>query len=220
MVLTTYNRKIRLQDTLEWLSEVDGIANIIIADNGSTDGSTDWPSSQSYEYLWFDEGVQGYGKLWNAVLENFETEDHIVFMEAGVYPEKGSLLELISALHTEGAGIANPVTNYYNDDGNRITGRDVLALFAQNSRIRQNRKMTQKTLFSNWRIWAIKRNVFDKLGRFREELKSPEDVLTDYTIRMIQNNLEQTVCRRACAWESFSRGEEIYAGTELSGAVT
>lgn len=215
VILTTYNRKIQLQDTLEWLSEVDGIANIIIADNGSTDGSADWLSSQSYEYLWFDEGVQGYGKLWNAVLENFETEDYIVFMEAGVYPEKGSLLELISALHTENAGTANPVTNYYDDDGSRITGRDVLAMFAQNSRIRQNRKMTQKTLFSNWRIWAIKRNVFNKVGRFREELKSPEDVLTDYTIRMIQNNLEQTVCRRACAWESFRRGEEIYAGTEL-----
>ena len=42
------------------------------------------------KYLWFDEGIQGYGRLWNAALENFATEDYIVFMEAGVYPEKAS----------------------------------------------------------------------------------------------------------------------------------
>lgn len=213
VILTTYNRKTGLQDTLEWLSEVEGISNIIIADNGSTDGTADWLSTQSYEYLWFDEGIQGYGKLWNTVLENFETEDTIVFMEAGIYPEKGSLLEMMSALRVENMGIANLITNYYDDDGNRITGKEALTLFAWDSRSRQSSDVAHATLSSNWRIWAAKRDLFEKIGFFRDELQSPDNVLTDYALRMIQNNWGQIVCSRACAWESFNRGEEIYAGS-------
>ncbi len=211
VILTTYNRKSQLQDTLEWLSGVEGISNIVVADNGSTDGTAEWLSAQSYEYLWFDEGIQGYGKLWNTVLENFETEDHVVFMEAGVYPERESLLELASVLCVENAGIANLITNYYGDDDNRIIDREALTVFARENRSKQNRKTTHGTLSSNWRIWAVRKDVFDKVGLFREELQSPDNVLTDYTLRMIQSNLWQTVCPRAYAWESFSRGEEIYA---------
>lgn len=213
VILTTYNRKTGLQDTLEWLSEVEGISNIIIADNGSTDGTADWLSTQSYEYLWFDEGIQGYGKLWNTVLENFETQDTIVFMEAGIYPEKGSLLEMASALRVENTGIANLITNYYDDDGNRITGKEALTLFAWDSRSRQSSDVAHATLSSNWRIWAAKRDLFEKIGLFRDELQSPDNVMTDYALRMIQNNWGQIVCSRACAWESFNRGEEIYAGS-------
>ncbi len=211
VILTTCNRKVQLQDTLEWLSDMEGISNIVIVDNGSTDGTADWLASRSYEYLWFDEGIQGYGRLWNTVLENFAVEEHIIFMEAGVYPGKESLPELLSALCTDSVGVANPVTNYYGDDGNAITGRDALAMFARDERIRHSGNASCRTLSSNWRIWAARKELFENVGLFREELQSPDNVLTDYVLRMIQNNLGQVICQRACAWESFSQGEEIYA---------
>ena len=211
VILSTCNRKVQLQDTLEWLSDMEGISNIVIVDNGSTDGTADWLASRSYEYLWFDEGIQGYGRLWNTVLENFAVEEHIIFMEAGVYPGKESLPELLSALCTDSVGVANPVTNYYGDDGNAITGRDALAMFARDERIRHSGNASCRTLSSNWRIWAARKELFENVGLFREELQSPDNVLTDYVLRMIQNNLGQVICQRACAWESFSQGEEIYA---------
>ena len=211
VILTTCNRKVQLQDTLEWLSDMEGISNIVIVDNGSTDGTAEWLASRSYEYLWFDEGIQGYGRLWNTVLENFAVEEHIIFMEAGVYPGKESLPELLSALCTDSVGVANPVTNYYGDDGNAITGRDALAMFARDERIRHSGNASCRTLSSNWRIWAARKELFENVGLFREELQSPDNVLTDYVLRMIQNNLGQVICQRACAWESFSQGEEIYA---------
>ena len=86
IILTSYNRLNELMDTLEWLENVEGIGNILIVDNGSSDETPQWLAMQSYEYIYFDEGFQGYGRLWNAVLENFETGEYIVFMEAGVYP--------------------------------------------------------------------------------------------------------------------------------------
>lgn len=212
VVLTSYNRKEQLQDTLEWLKGTEGIANIIVVDNGSDDGTADWLSSQPYEYLWFDEGVQGYGKLWNTALCNFETEDCIVFMEAGVYPERDSLPELARALQAEEIGAANPITNFYEDDGGRISGRAALFAFAQSGRGQRDRKASYGTLYSNWRLWAVRKEIFEKIGFFREALQSPDNVVTDFSLRMIQSNLGQVVCSRACAWESFRLGAEIYAG--------
>lgn len=210
VILTTYNRKEQLQDTLLWLADVQGISNIIIADNGSADGTEEWLSSQSYEYLWFDEGVQGYGKLWNTVLENFETEDYIVFMEAGVYPEKESLLKLIAVVQSNNAEIVNPITNFYGDDENLISDRNSLTWIALRDVRERHQNVLYKTLSSNWRIWAAKKEVFSRNGMFREELKSPDDVMKDYSLRMIQKNLHQIVCYQACAYESFYHSDKIY----------
>ena len=84
VVLTSFQRCGQLQDTLSWLKGTEGIANIIIADNGSDDGTADWLAAQQYDYVQFDEGVQGYGRLWNVILQNFDVQDCVVFMEAGV----------------------------------------------------------------------------------------------------------------------------------------
>ncbi len=41
VVITTYNQKQTLALCLEWLQGVSGIADIIIVDNGSTDGTSE-----------------------------------------------------------------------------------------------------------------------------------------------------------------------------------
>lgn len=211
VVLTTCNRKEQLQDTLEWLANVDGISNIIVVDNGSNDGTADWLSTQTYEYLWFDEGVQGYGKVWNAVLQNFETEDDIVFLEAGVFPEKRSLLEIAKVLQSDTIGIVNPVSNFYEYGRHKIQGREELSLVRLTNQRETNQNAFWKTLYADWRMWAVRTDVIHKNGLFREELKTPEYALTDFTLRMIQKGIVQVVCLYACAYENFYGSEEIYA---------
>ena len=210
VVVTSYNRMEQLRDTLERLTEMDEISNIIIVDNGSSDGTAGWLSSQQYDYLWFDEGAQGYGKLWNTVMRSFGTEDCIVFIEAGVFPEKGSLIELAKALEEENVSMASPFTNYYCNENILAESRDTLARSVLDSRRKIGQQINRKTLFANWRFWAMKKDIFARVGFFREELKSPDNVLTDYSLRTIQSNIRQVVCFRACAWESFNRVEEIY----------
>lgn len=86
VVITTYNQSNRLLHCLEWLKEVSGIASIVIADNGSTDGTSDLLADMGYDFIYFDEGVQGYAKVWNAAIENFELENVVVFLEPGYLP--------------------------------------------------------------------------------------------------------------------------------------
>lgn len=214
VIVTSFNRRQQLQDTLEWLSDVEGIFNIIVVDNGSSDGTADWLSSQEYEYIWFDEGVQGYGKLWNTALQNFEIEDYVLFMEAGVFPEKKCLLELVRTLQKAELGAANPVTNSYGDGGDGINSKEFLETFVQKdwdsqSLNRFNRNAFRKTLSFNWRIWATRKDVLREVGLFREKLKSPVDVLTDYSLRMIQSNFRQSLCFHACAYEDLGHDDKI-----------
>lgn len=195
VVLVSYNRKEQLRESLEWLADVDGVSNIIVVDNGSTDGTADWLSSQQYEYLWFDEGVQGYGKLWNTVLQNFETEEFIVFMEAGVFPEKRSLVQLVSTMKRERAEMISPSVSYGDVKPVRSGKED---------------NQGEQVLVANWRIWAAQKEIFVKNGLFCEKLKEPENVLTDYSLRMIKNHLKLWDCSHACASGSFYRCDEIY----------
>lgn len=43
VVITTYNQKESLVRSLQWLAHVSGISDIVIVDNGSTDGTSDLP---------------------------------------------------------------------------------------------------------------------------------------------------------------------------------
>lgn len=213
VVVTSHNRMEQLQDTVDWLERAGGgISNIIIADNGSQDGTAQWLSRQPHAYVWFDEGTQGYGKLWNTVLENFETEECIVFLEAGVYPEKRSLCELWRALQAEDVGIASPVSNYFfQEESVKIDGRNGLSQIRQYNSRHGNGKIYHKSMRSDWKMWAVHKRTLAKVGFFKEELRHPEEALTDYALRLIQSGLRQDVCRLACAYESFYRCSEVYA---------
>lgn len=213
VVLTSYQRCGQLQDTIAWLKGTEGITDIIIVDNGSDDGTADWLAAQDeYEYVQFDEGVQGYGRLWNAVLQNFDVQECVVFMEAGVYPEKMCLAELWKALQSDEIGMACPVTNYfYSDAGVKVRDRDDLAWVRQESLRQRGGKPYDRTLHADWKIWAVRRDVLQKVGLLREELHAPENVLKDYVLRMLQNGLGQVQWRRAFACENFGRCREVYA---------
>ena len=81
VVITSYNQKEESIRCLEWIKGISEVANIIIADNASEDGTAEFLSQSGYPYLFFDEGVQGYGTLCNAVIDNFDLEEFIIFME-------------------------------------------------------------------------------------------------------------------------------------------
>ncbi|MBD5524390.1 MAG: methyltransferase domain-containing protein [Lachnospiraceae bacterium] len=215
VVLTSYQRCAQLRDTLRWLEEVEGISNIIVADNGSDDDTEEWLATQQYEYVRFDEGVQGYGRLWNAILQNFATQDCIVFLEAGVYPEKRSLLELCKVLQSDDIAMAGPVSNNSaSDTGRQINSRDDLTWVRQSSLRQSDGKLYDIILRPNWKMWAVRRDVLEKNGLLWEELNHPENVLTDYSLRMLQGGLRQAVCCQAFAYESFDKCWEVYEEAE------
>ena len=188
IILTTYNRLKELMDTLKWLENMEGIANILIVDNGSQDATAQWLASQQYEYIYFDEGIQGYGKLWNTVLKNFETAEYVIFMEAGVYPEKTAFIRMMEVLQSKCAGAVSPVKNQKQPDKNQCP----------------------RVLDINWRMWAVSKDIFSEVGYFQEEIKNPENVLVDYALKMIKHGHCPAACYLSCTYEEHRSVAEIY----------
>lgn len=216
IILTTYNRLNELIDTLKWLDNVEGIDNILIVDNGSQDATSQWLATQQYEYIYFDEGTQGYGKLWNTVLENFETAEYIVFMEAGEYPERSALIRLMETLQSGQGAVVSPVTNFFNvDAGNEIHNREELPQILNHYLEQPDKDSYCRMLNVNWRMWVVSKSIFNKVGYFQEEMKSPENVLVDYTLRMVKQELCPAMCLLACVYERFRFFEEIYTDADM-----
>lgn len=211
VVVTSYNQKAALQNTLKRLEDEAGICNIIVVDNGSSDGTAEWLATQPYEYIWFDEGTQGFGKVWNTVLQNFKIAEYIVFLEAGVYPAKGSLVKMMKAICAEHVGIVSSMSNFFpaeNDIVKNEEGLDAMQIYF--AELPEN-LWYKKLLSANWKLWMAHKSIFDKHGFFQEELQLPQNVLLDYSLRMIVNGDSQIVCNQALSYETFRYAGEVYA---------
>ena len=214
VILTSSNRRAILVDSIKWLENMEGVFNIVIVDNGSEDLTSEWLSQQRYDYIWFDEGIQGYGKLWNAVLDNFELADYVVFMEAGVYPEKNCFTKIVEALESSQVGIVSPVSNHFMCDSNyTIEDKCELEKLEQLEQYdkRDFHHLKYKKVYNaNWKMFALRKKVIEAYGNFEEKLKNPEKVLLDYELRLIKQGLYQIVCCEAHIFEEFNTCNEIY----------
>lgn len=216
IVLVSFNRREMLEESIKWLENMEEAFNIVIVDNGSEDLTSEWLSKHQYDYIWFDEGVQGYGKLWNAVLDNFELTDFVVFMEAGVYPEKNCFAKIVETLESSQVGIVSPVSNHYMHENNdTIKNKYDFEKFEQYDKGGYSYLENRKVYSANWKMFAIRKSVIETYGKFNEELENPVKVLLDYELRLIKQGLYQMVCSEAHAFEEFNSCDEIYQNAKV-----
>ncbi len=196
VVLTVYNQKDMLLNCLQWLKKVEGITDVIVVDNGSEDGTAKLLPSQGYGYIVFDEGVQSYGKVWNAVIDNFDLEESVVFMTPRYFPGRLCLRRLAEALEKQDVGIVGPISNgfYYPQFISLNNGGELLDLEEQ-----ENDRENFNMVGVNSGLFAIKNSVLAENGRFDEELVEAKNVFLDYELRLIQKKYQMLVCPSAIA---------------------
>lgn len=213
VVLTSYNQKDMLLNCLQWLKKVEGIKNVIVVDNGSEDGTAELISSQGYDYIVFDEGVQGYGNVWNAVMDNFYLEEVVVFMTPRYFPGQLCLRRLVEVLEKQDVAIAGPISNgfCYPQYISLNSGEELLDLEEQES-CRKNFNMVGV----NSGLWVIRKSVLNENGRFDEELVEAKNVLLDYELRLIQKKYQMLVCPSAIVCDSLC-GNKDRSYEELLG---
>lgn len=203
VILTMYNQKDLLELCLQWLESVKGIHRIILVDNGSDDGTGEILSTLGYDYITFDEGRQGYGTVWNAVIDNFELDETIIFMDIRYVVGRNTLVKLAETVHQKcEIGIAGPKSN-------GIAGTQYLPmntvdhmLQIENNKEKTSHENTYATVVGiDSGIWAISKDKLEEIGRFSECLTEAESVMTDYEFRMIQLGYTAIVCDDAIAFD-------------------
>lgn len=198
VIITMHNQKDYLEEFLKWFGNVKGIENIIFVDNGSDDGTAEILQLLGYDYILFDEGIQGYGRIWNTVIENFELAETVVFMEIRYLPGRNCFLRLADALRKNGAGAAGPVSNGFGYPQNlEIDSIEEISKYED----RCSQEIFLQTLGIDEGLWAISQKLLRENGKFHEGLINPKNVLLDYALRMIQKGYRLVVCNHAAAYD-------------------
>lgn len=199
VVLTAYNQKDILLLCLKWLRGVRAVGNIIVIDNGSEDGTAEAISELGYDYIIFDEGIQGCGKVWNAAVNNFELEETVVFMNPRYLPGKQCFVRLVETLEKDRAGIAVPMSNGFRvPQYIQLDREDILQ---KSDYCGESEHKDFRVLGVEAGLWAIRKDVLQRLGMFREDLVRAENVLLDYGLRMVTHNYWLSVKTSAVAYD-------------------
>ena len=94
-IVVTFNRFELLKKTLERLRAITRVDKIIVINNGSTDGTTEWLRLQTDLHVVHQENVGGSGGFYTGIrLAHEEGFDWLWCMDDDVFPEDECLEKL------------------------------------------------------------------------------------------------------------------------------
>lgn len=201
VIVTTYNQLDILPICLKWLKQVEGIKNVAIIDNGSSDGTDTWlnANASGYDVLSLAES-QGLGIVWNMAVRHFVISDVIVFMEPQYFPGQKCIRRLEKLL-AKNCGIAGVMSNgfLFSQYFQINTINDLPHLESIHSAEEPTGALSLDIAKG---FWALSREALEKNGAFSEELVQGKNVLSDYTLRLVQNGYQPMICNQAFSYSA------------------
>lgn len=174
-----------------------GIHTIFI-DNGSVDGTSEWLAAQGTDFVYFDEGIQPYGRAINVVLENFELQENIIIITPNYQPGKECLREMVKTLDTdEKVGVVGVCSNSEKNEQNLPVASIEELAWAEEQR---KEKKALYTIGCDGLCIGMKRSLLLEVGYFDEEL-AYADVFLDYQLRCIMKGYINRIAVAACVFD-------------------
>ncbi len=109
VILIVHNQLELLKQNIEMLESFVGdvLSNIIIVDNASEDGLSDWlQESNMYNYILCDEGMEGYAIILNTVVKEFQLKNDILVMTPNCILISDALSEMKRVLYKNESTLA------------------------------------------------------------------------------------------------------------------
>ncbi|MCR4921357.1 MAG: glycosyltransferase family 2 protein [Bacteroidaceae bacterium] len=108
-VVVTYNRRPLLEKCIARLQEEQLLEGIVVVDNGSTDGTSEWLHNQHAITVLRQSNTGGAGGFHTGILKAFEMgADWIWCMDDDVYPDPDCLAQLLKYANVPDIGILCP----------------------------------------------------------------------------------------------------------------
>lgn len=108
-VVVTYNRLSLLKRTVSCLQQNKPVSSIVVVNNGSTDGTTEWLNEQTDLIVLHQSNVGGAGGFCTGIDYAFRANaDWIWCMDDDVFPRADCLKELLAEADRENIGILAP----------------------------------------------------------------------------------------------------------------
>ncbi|RCL33403.1 MAG: glycosyltransferase [Puniceicoccaceae bacterium] len=126
-VVVTYNRLEKLKKVIESIrSQTASLLQILVVNNGSTDGSREWLESQNDIYL-INQGNLGGAGGFNTGMKQavLNGTDYVWIMDDDVYPEESALSELVNQLDGR-PKLGFACSSVVDPEGNCVNTPDIL----------------------------------------------------------------------------------------------
>lgn len=206
IIIPSWNEVDSLKKCVETIKECNPEAQIIVVNNGSIDGTQEWLEQQQLDSIYFDEGVQTLGKVFNAALENFYIEENVFFIWPQIRIGKDTLQEMIKTLDSQdNVGVVGCCSNHKPYEQN-IDVDSYEELLQQESKRKEKRDCL--ALGSAGLCFGMKRELLGQVGTFDEGL-AYLDVMVDYQMRAIQANYKNMISSKAYVYETeLKKGNE------------
>lgn len=189
------------------LDELKGTASeIVVVDNHSNDGLSEWLSAQNQiSYMICDEQMEGYGQILEVVRNQFGSERDILLLRANYFFTPGSIALMSMALH-DGGGYAavGPVCN-------RFAGEQKAALgdtYAEAIRIQGTLPVQiVKTAYLDLDVMLIRAETIKYLT---ENVEIPKAVMRGYMRNVLRQGGCFAVAKQAVCFALCGTNDEPY----------
>lgn len=180
-VLIVHNQFAQLNQSINNIKRFsrDILINIILVDNGSEDGLTEWLKEQEeFDYILCDK-VENYADILNTVIQEFCLKTDVFLLSPGVLlmPEcLNRLYHVLNADETIGAVSAGVLEGV--GQNNDFSVAEEKARRNDNEKKRQILSPVQDAIL-------FRKKFIESIGAFDREILFPENVIMDYAFRGI-----------------------------------
>lgn len=214
IVIVAWNQREAAERCVKAVLENNSNEHIIFVDNCSSDGTREWLTEQTFDYVVFDEGIQEYGKVINTVLANFEIAENIVLLEPRCQVGKETLYRMFATLeNAENVGVVSCRMNGGAPEQQiELAGQETLdeieALIAHEE--------DYFVIGNMGHCYAMTKNLIHEVGDFANQLATMEGVMQDYQLRALQKGFQNKICRAACVykWEDSIAANSLWKELE------
>lgn len=220
IVIIARNQKEEVINCLSSIKKFKGeeVTRIIVVDNASTDNTLEWLSAQhGISLIGFEakgDGEQGYGKIINTVLKEFEILDDLLIIKAQYMILEHSLEELKKCFDIEGTAAAGGVSNgfFYPQNTNACTSYDEMIEYEK--RLPKEEGIA-KVLGLNYGAVLFKANVINKESLFSSELYTEKKTFEDTFLTLISKDYQIVYNKKAVFFDqkgllSITDNEKAY----------
>lgn len=220
IVLVNYNGKRYLKDLLKSIVSQDyGSIDVILVDNGSTDGSVEWlKSNYSTVSLIESKKNEGFGEGCNVGIDYAITHgaEYILLLNTDTILKKNLVSELVKYADCKTVTTATTYCGEKDDKKLWYSGGKIDYLTANTNQLlyrEDNQNPTYEVDFVSGCCMLIHKGIFEKVGKFDKNFYLYyED--TDFCVRMKKAHIKMLYVTTTSLWHKV--GGSSVGGNEMS----
>jgi GT2 family glycosyltransferase/capsular polysaccharide biosynthesis protein len=173
-----------------------GIYEIIVVDNASKDGSTQWLKQQTDIKCIYNEQELGYSTCYNQGIE-IAYGENLLLLSSAIIVTSNWLNNLLTALYSdENIGAVSPLTNNYTNQDTLYQYTSIVELqeLAIHNNVSNNASWEDVLHLESFCI-LVKKKIMKNIGRLDQAFTIERFVNKDFVLRIKENGYKIILCK-------------------------